>query len=223
LIAGAGGAGGVALCRTLRGSGWNVVAAGRNRERLEAELGDAADQIIEVDLTSEASIRRTVGTLADLEAMVYNAGKIDLATLADTTMEMFEASWRVNALGAFLCARAVAAQMVERQRGALVFVGATTSVRGGARTHAFASAKHALRGLAGALARELGPRGIHVAHLIIDGKVWGERTRQRFPQATEAQCLDAAAVAATIGALIDQPRSAWTFELDLRPAGETWT
>jgi NAD(P)-dependent dehydrogenase (short-subunit alcohol dehydrogenase family) len=226
LIAGAGGAAGVALCRTLRERGWNVVAAGRDRNKLVAELGDAADEILEVELTSEESVRRSVEvtkSLGDLEAMVYNAGRIDLAALADTTPEMFETSWRVNALGGFLCARAVAAPMVARARGTLVFVGATASLRGGAQTHAFASAKHALRGLANALAKELGPRGVHVAHLVIDGKVWGTRTRQRFPQAIEAECLDPTAVAAAICALIEQPRSAWTFEQDLRPSGEKWT
>ena len=105
----------------------------------------------------------------------------------------------------------------------MIFVGATASVRGGARSHAFASAKHALRGLCASLAKELGPSGVHVAHLVIDGKIWGARTRERFPAAQEAQCLDPAAVATTVCALIEQARSAWSFELDLRPSLERWS
>ena len=147
--------------------------------------------------------------------LVYNAGRIDLVPLADTTPEAFEASWRTNAFGAFLAARALAPGMLAG--GAMVFVGATASVRGGARTHAFASGKHALRGLARALAAELGPRGVHVAHVVVDGKIWGERTRRRFPDAREAECLAPGDVAAAVCALVEQPRSAWTFELDLRP------
>jgi NAD(P)-dependent dehydrogenase (short-subunit alcohol dehydrogenase family) len=113
--------------------------------------------------------------------------------------------------------------MLARGRGNMVFVGATSSVRGGGRTHAFASSKHALRGLAHSLAKELGPRGIHVAHLVVDGKVWGERARARFPGVREQDCLQPDAVAGAIGALIAQPRSAWTFEMDLRPFGEKWS
>lgn len=119
--------------------------------------------------------------------------------------------------------QALVPQMLQRGRGSMVFVGATASWRGGARTHAFASAKHALRGLSSSLAKELGPRGIHVAHLVIDGKVWGARTQQRFPDVREDQCIDPSAVAATICTLIEQPQSAWTFEMDLRPSVEKWS
>jgi short-subunit dehydrogenase len=113
--------------------------------------------------------------------------------------------------------------MAARGRGALIFLGATASLRGGRRTHAFAAGKHALRGLSSSLAKELGPRGVHVAHLVLDGKVWGERTRARFPDVEEAACLQPAAVAAAVLALIDQPRSAWTWEQDLRPSSEVWS
>lgn len=222
LVAGGGGSSGPFLCRALRKHGYRVVCAGRSGAALHAEVGEAADDIVEVELTSEESVRACVQSVGAVEAMVYNAGRLDLAPILDTSAETFTASWQANALGAFLCARHFAPMMIERGRGSMIFVGATASVRGGARTHAFASAKHAQRGLAYSLAKELGPRGVHVAHLVIDGKVWGRRTRERFPGVREDECLQPADVAAAICALLEQPRSAWTFEMDLRPSVEKW-
>lgn len=214
VVAGAGGDAGRAICRALRERGFHVAAAARTRARLQAELEGVAAELVELDLGSPGAVARAFGE-RKAEVLVYNAGRIDLVPLADTTPEAFEASWRTNAFGAFLAARALAPGMLAG--GAMVFVGATASVRGGARTHAFASGKHALRGLARALAAELGPRGVHVAHVVVDGKIWGERTRRRFPDAREAECLAPGDVAAAVCALVEQPRSAWTFELDLRP------
>jgi NAD(P)-dependent dehydrogenase (short-subunit alcohol dehydrogenase family) len=216
IVAGAGGDAGRAICRALRARGFRVVGMGRDRARLDAELEDAATEVVEVDLASPDAVARAFQQ-REAEALIYNAGRIDLATLAETTPDEFQASWRTNAFGAFLTARALAPAMLARHGGAMIFVGATSSVRGGSRTHAFASAKHALRGLARALAAELGSGGVHVAHLIIDGKIWGGRTRRRFPDARETDCLAPADVAAAVCTLIEQPRSAWTFELDLRP------
>ena len=220
LVVGAGGSLGSALCAALSERGFRVVAAGRNRAALEAEV--AADQFLEIEVSSVSSMAE-LATVGPLDVVVYNAGRLDLATLADTTPDMFTQSWQVNALGAFLCARAVTPHMTERGHGTMLFVGATASIRSGARTHAFSSAKHALRGLSSALAKELGPRGIHVAHIILDGKLWGDRTRRRFPDVTEARCLQPAAVAHTMMQVIEQPSSAWTFELDLRPHDEKWS
>lgn len=223
LVAGGGGSLGAALCRALAERGHRVVCAGRDGAALEAEVGAVADSIVEVELTSAESVGARLGAIGEVDVLVYNAGRIDLAPLVETTPEMFLASWQVNALGAFLCARTVAASMLARGRGSMVFVGATSSLRGSPRTHAFASAKHALRGLASALAKELGPRGVHVAHLVVDGKIWGPRTQRRFPDARPGDCLDPRAVAETICALTGQPPSAWTFELDLRPHTERWS
>jgi NAD(P)-dependent dehydrogenase (short-subunit alcohol dehydrogenase family) len=216
IVAGAGGQAGHAICLALRGRGFHVVGMGRDRARLAAELDGAAAELVEVDLASPNDVALALQQ-REAEVLIYNAGRIDLATLADTTPETFEASWRTNALGAFLAARALAPAMLVRRGGAMVFVGATASVRGGGRTLAFASAKHALRGFVRALAADLGPGGVHVAHVIVDGKIWGARTRGRFPDTREADCLAPADVAATVCALIEQPPSAWTFELDLRP------
>jgi NAD(P)-dependent dehydrogenase (short-subunit alcohol dehydrogenase family) len=223
VVVGAGGALGVATCRALGGLGYSVVALGRRRAALEAELGSDVTRVLEVDCADVSAMTSVLERIESPEVLVYNAGRIDLLPLAQTTPEVFVASWEVNALGAFLAARAVAPSMIARGRGKIVFVGATASLRGGARAHAFASAKHALRGLAGSLARELDPKGVHVSHLVIDGKIWGAKTRARFPDVREDQCLSPEAVAHTICALVEQPPSAWTFELDLRPSVERWS
>jgi NAD(P)-dependent dehydrogenase (short-subunit alcohol dehydrogenase family) len=178
---------------------------------------------LEVELTSTESVSAAVAKLPEIDVLVYNAGRIDLMPLGETTPEQFTASWQVNALGAFLCARGWAPAMVARGGGSMIFMGATASVRGGARSHAFASSKHALRGLASSLAKELGPSGVHVAHLIIDGTIWGARTRERSPNVREAECLAPESVANVVQHLIEQPRDAWTFELDLRPSVEKWS
>jgi NAD(P)-dependent dehydrogenase (short-subunit alcohol dehydrogenase family) len=216
IVAGAGGDAGLAICIALRERGYRVVGAGRDRARLDTELWDAAAELVEVDLASPASVAGAFER-RQADVLVYNAGRIDLVPLAATTPDAFEASWRINAFGAFLTARALAPAMLARGNGTMIFIGATASVRGTPRTHAFASAKHALRGLARSLAAELRPGGIHVAHLVVDGKIWGARTRRRFPDECEPECLAAADVAGAICALVEQPRSAWTFELDLRP------
>jgi NAD(P)-dependent dehydrogenase (short-subunit alcohol dehydrogenase family) len=222
-IAGSGGAAGTAICKSLGERGYRIVAAGRNRERLAAEVAGVADEIVEMDFASETSVDAQASVLREAEVLVYNAGRIDLANIADTTSQMFKASWADNVLGAFLCARHAAPAMVSRGRGSMLFMGATVSVRGGARTHAFASAKHALRRLAASLAKELGPSGVHIAHVVIDGKIWGDRTRRRFPDVRESECIDPTALAGAVTWLVEQPRSAWTFELDLRPYGERWS
>jgi NAD(P)-dependent dehydrogenase (short-subunit alcohol dehydrogenase family) len=216
IVAGAGGDAGRAICLALRERGFHVVGVARDISRLDEELDGACTELVEVDVTSAVAVAQAFQR-RQAEALVYNAGRIDLATVAETTPEAFEASWRINTLGAFLTARSLAPAMLAQRDGTMIFVGATSSVRGGRRTHAFASAKHALRGLVRALAAELGPGGVHVAHIIVDGKIWGARTCRRFPEARQADCVAPADMAAAVCALIEQPRSAWTFELDLCP------
>lgn len=216
IVAGAGGSAGRAICAGLASAGFHVVAAARDRARLAEEFNAIRAELIEVDLGVPDEVARAFET-RQADVLVYNAGRIDLAALAGTSAEVFEASWRTNALGAFLAAHALAPGMLARGAGAMVFMGATGSVRGSARTHAFASSKHALRGLARSLAAELGPGGVHVAHVVIDGKIWGERTLARFPGTRQAECLAPSDVARTVLELIAQPPSAWTFECDLRP------
>jgi NAD(P)-dependent dehydrogenase (short-subunit alcohol dehydrogenase family) len=153
------------------------------------------------------------------DVVIYNAHRIELRSALETTPDGFAEAWRVGCLGAFLVARRVLPAMRRRGAGTLIFTGATGSVRGGKRSAAFASAKFALRGLAQSLARELGPAGVHVAHVILDGLVWSERSRARFDARPETS-MDPRAIAATYRHLVAQDPSAWSHELDLRPHQE---
>jgi NAD(P)-dependent dehydrogenase (short-subunit alcohol dehydrogenase family) len=178
---------------------------------------------IACELTDPSSIDRALTeierTLAMPDVVIYNAHRIELRSVLETTADAFTEAWRVGCFGAFLVAQRVIPRMRERGAGTLVFTGATGSLRGGKRSAAFASAKFALRGLAQSLARELGPAGIHVAHVVIDGLIWSERSRARFG-ATQDTAIDPRAIASTYRHLVDQAPSAWTHELDLRPHHE---
>jgi NAD(P)-dependent dehydrogenase (short-subunit alcohol dehydrogenase family) len=175
------------------------------------------------DVTDADAVRGAFHRIAvehgPAQNLIYNAHELFIGPFAETKAETFERIWRVNTLGAFLCAGAAIPQMLSSGGGAVVYSGATASLRGGARFAAFASSKFALRGLAQSLAREYGPQGIHVAHVIIDGLIWGPAARDRH-KADKARCLDPDAIAETIMCLIAQPRQVWTHEIDLRPATE---
>ncbi|MGH8760360.1 MAG: SDR family NAD(P)-dependent oxidoreductase, partial [Burkholderiales bacterium] len=144
-------------------------------------------------------------------------GNVDQIVAAD-----FEAAWRTNALGCFLSVQQVLPGMRRRGGGCIVVIGATASIKGGAHFAAFASAKAALRSLAQSLARQLGPENIHVAHVVIDGVVALERTRKLMPDRKDEFFMQPDAIADSVFHLTTQPRSAWTFELDLRPFAEKW-
>jgi NAD(P)-dependent dehydrogenase (short-subunit alcohol dehydrogenase family) len=172
------------------------------------------------DLTSATEVDRAFAEIetagGPAEVVLYNAHRLELRSSRQTSADVFEAVWRVNCFGAFVVAGRVLPGMVERGSGVLLFSGATASVRGGERTAAFASSKFALRGLAQSLAREFGPHGVHVAHVVLDGLIWSAQTRARFSP-EEASCMSPDDVAAVLVGLAEQRRSAWTHELDLRP------
>lgn len=151
------------------------------------------------------------------ELLIYNAGSGAWGTVTEITPEQFEASWRVNAFGAFLCAAQCAPEMVSRGRGVMLFTGATAGVKAGPRSVAFGPAKFAMRGLAQSLARDLGPKGIHVAWINVDGAIDipGRNTGLK-----QEDMLRAEAIAETYWHLAHQDRSAWTMELEVRPFKE---
>lgn len=191
------------------------VASGLTEARAFAcDVGDAA----EVERTF-AAIREALG---DPAVVIYNAGSGVFGGFADVTAQDFETAWRVNTLGSFLVAKQVVPAMEQAGAGTIVFVGATASRRGGAKTIAFAPAKAAQRSFAESLARQEGPKGIHVALIVIDGVVDLARTRARMPDKPDDFFVKPDDVAATAAMLAAQPRSAWTFELEARPFGERW-
>jgi len=158
--------------------------------------------------------------LAEPELLLYNAGSGVWGTIVDITPEQYEAAWRVNALGAFLCAKEVVPAMVAAGHGVILFTGATAGVKAGPRSIAFGPAKFAMRGLAQSLARDLGPRGIHVAWINIDGGIDIPRVRRGNPHFKDEDLLKPEAIADTYWHLAHQHPSAWTMELELRPFKE---
>jgi len=168
-------------------------------------------------------IEREVGPI---EVLVFNIGANVPCSILDETARKYFKIWEMACLGGFLNAREVARRMVARGHGTIIFTGATASLRGSAHFAAFAGAKHALRALAQSMARELGPKNIHVAHVVVDGSIDTEFIRSNFPDKyatkNEDGILNPDHIAENYWHLHTQPRDAWTFELDLRPWNERW-
>lgn len=160
--------------------------------------------------------------MGEAQVVAYNAGSGVFGALDDLSVDDFEASWQVNALGLFLVAKEVVPAMKVAGSGAIVVTGATASRRGVARTTAFAPAKAAQRSLCEALARQLGPHSIHVALIIVDGVVDLPRTRAYMKDKPDEFFVKPSCVADLASSLVRQDKSAWTFEAEARPFGETW-
>lgn len=234
-VVGAGVATGAAVARRFARAGYVACVARRKVEKLgplvaqiEAEGGRAAayaldstqeDQMVEV----VDRIERDVGPI---EVAVYNAAIGARFAIAEHPAADFERVWRVNAFGAFLMGREVAKRMEPRARGTILFTGATAALRGGAHLAAFAASKHALKALAQSMARELFPKNIHVAHVVIDGPIDTPLIRRMMPRVFEERPADGVLnpddIAEAYYDLHRQRRSAWTQETELRPWKEPW-
>lgn len=162
-------------------------------------------------------IRRELG---ETDVLIYNAAMRPFGTLMETKPATFERTWRVGVFGAFLAAQQVVPAMLEKERGVILFTGATAGVKPFATSAAFGPAKFAMRGLAYVMARDLGPKGIHVAWINIDGAIDTPFIRQRFPQIKDEDMLTPSAIAETYWHLAHQDRSAWTLDIDMRPFKE---
>ena len=235
LVVGAGEATGGAIARRFAREGYTACVTRRSADKLrplveqiEAAGGRARafgsdarreEQMVELVQT----IEREVGPI---EVCVFNVGGNVRFPIRETTARVYTKVWEMAALAGFLTGREVAKAMVPRARGTIIFTGATASLRGGKGFAAFAGAKHALRALAQSMARELGPEGIHVAHVVIDGAIDTQFIRETFPERyklkDQAGILDPEAIAESYWQLHRQARSAWTHELDLRPWMEPW-
>jgi NAD(P)-dependent dehydrogenase (short-subunit alcohol dehydrogenase family) len=177
------------------------------------------------DITKSESVQAAADAarrdFGPFTVLVHNASSITIAPFIETTVEHFEDLWRVTCLGGVNSAKSVLPDMLAAKSGTMIFTGATAALRGGSSFSAFASAKFALRGLTQSLAREYGVKGIHVAHVVVDGLIWAQKARDRF-DAKEENCLSPDAIADQYLGLIEQDRSTWTQELDLRPYLETF-
>ena len=227
VIAGVGPGNGTALARRFAAEGYRIALLARQKSSfasLAEELPLARGY--ECDVSDAATVAATFGAiraeLGEIEALLFNAGSGVFADVEAITPEQFEAAWRVNALGALLCAQQVIPGMKAKGRGSIIFIGATASRRGGPRTAAFAPAKAAQRSLAESMAKSLGPTGIHVALIIVDGVVDLPRTRERMPDKQDAFFVDPAGVAQIAMDLCRQSPRAWSFEVEARPAIEPW-
>ena len=226
-VVGVGPGNGAAFARKFSAEGYRVALLARNEAYL-AELAGKIENskayghdVTDIDRTAEV-FSRIKGELGPVEVLVYNAGAGHFKNVEEATVEDFETDWRVNALGCFVAAQQVIPDMRAAKGGNIVVIGATASLRGTARFAPFASSKAAQRNLAQSMARHLGPEGIHVSYVIIDGVIDLQRTRQRMPDMADDFFLNPTDIASSVFFLTTQPRSAWTFELDVRPFGEKW-
>ena len=226
-VVGVGPGNGEALARRFSADGYAVALMARRSEltsKLAAALPHAMAYVCDVaDAASvAAAFAQTRAELGEVEVLAYNAGSGAWGSIDDVSAEDFERSWRVNALGLFSCAKEVIPAMRARGEGAIVVVGATASRRGGAGAAAFGPAKMAQKGLAESMARHLGPAGIHVALIVVDGIVRTPAVKARFPDRPEDAFIAPAAVADIAANLVGQDRSAWSFEVEARPYLERW-
>ena len=235
LIIGAGDATGGEIAKRFARGGYIACMTRRNADKLaplieEIEqqggtaFGFASDarkeeQVVEL-------MERIESEIGPIEVLVFNIGANVPCSILEETARKYFKIWEMACFGAFLTGREAAKRMVTRERGTIIFTGATAGIRGAAGFAAFAGAKHALRALAQSMARELGPRNIHVAHVVVDGAIDTDFIKDTFPEmyAKKAQdgILNPVHIAENYWHLSQQPRDAWTHELDLRPWMERW-
>ena len=227
VVIGVGEGNGAAFARAFAREGMSLALLARGTaftQALAEEIGDA--RAYSCDVTDSESIAETFNAirtdLGDPSVLIYNAGSGVRGDAESISLEAFENAWRVNALGALAASREVIPAMKAAGEGAIMFIGATASLRGGPQTAGFASAKGAQRILAESMARSLWPQGIHVALIVIDAVVDLPRTRERMPDKPDDFFIKPDDVAATALWLAKQPRSSWTFEATVRPFGEKW-
>ncbi len=224
------------LCARFAREGHHVFVAGRTESKVaavaaEIEAGGGVATPLVADATDEASVAALWETATatgegEVDLAVYNAGNNTPGRIMDIQADYFEAAWRVCCFGGFLFGREAARRMTAGGAGTLIFTGASASLRGRAGFGAFNASKAALRAFAQALAKEVGPQGVHVAHVVVDGPIGGEKIKQGFPKYAERLgeqgMISLAALADAYWYLYRQPPSGWTFEVDVRTSVENW-
>lgn len=230
VIAGVGPGVGTALARKFHQEGCRVGLLARSEDYLQQVTEGLADPErilgLPTDLTDPEQISRAFAAIdarfGKVDILVNHASYADWTGLLDGGVETFRKSWEVTVLGAYHCCRQVAPGMVEAGNGTILFTGATSSVRGRGYALGFSSAKFALRGMAQSLAVELWPQGVHVAHLIIDGMIDTPEVRRKMSPGPEEPLLEPDDIAESYWMVTRQPRTAWSWELDLRPYNEAF-
>jgi NAD(P)-dependent dehydrogenase (short-subunit alcohol dehydrogenase family) len=226
IVVGVGPGLGSALVRTFVIEGYTVLAAARSASALqhfEREREEGRVIPVNCDATKPADVQRLFDASeqhGQLAVTIFNAGAFVRSSILETEPDEFERCWRVGCLAGFLVGRAAARKMIEHGSGTILLTGATASLRGGPGFVNLASPKFGLRAVAQSMARELGPKGIHVAHVIIDGQIRSERYEHLLGERGPDSLLEPDAIARAYLTLHRQHRSAWTHELDLRPWSE---
>jgi len=222
---------GAAVARRFAREGFAVALMARREEsvagvRAEIEGAGGTALPVSTDAADPASVAaafdRVRTELGDPEVFVYNAGAFQMGGILDLSPEKFDECFKANCAGAFYAAQRVLPAMVENGRGTILLTGATAALRGGARFSALAAGKFGLRALGQSMAREFGPQGIHVAHVVIDGQIDTTRLRETSPEREDHTTLSPDAIAEAYWQLHSQDSTAWTLELDLRPSVESF-
>lgn len=219
---------GTAYAQTFSEAGYALGLLSRSGAGIKLSTGgDRSVRSYACDAGDPGSLRDALvsvqNDLGPIDVVIYNADLAQFGTLDDVSEVQFEQSWRVGALGLFTTAKVLGPEMAERRSGTIIVSGATAALRGNVWTTAFAPSKSAQRTLANALAKQLGPKGVHVAYLVIDGVIDTEDTRTNFaPNEPDDFFIKPTQIAQTALMLARQDKSAWTFELDIRPFGEKW-
>lgn len=220
---------GAAVARRFAREGYAVALMARGEDKLrpvkeQIESAGGVALALPTDATDAASVTAAFAharqELGDIEVLVYNAGAFKIEGILDIDPEEFESSWKANCFGAFLAAQQVLPAMVAQKRGTILLTGATAALRGSARFACLAVGKFGLRALAQCIARELGPQGIHVAHVVVDGQIDTPWLRAMQPGRELVTLLEPDAMAESYWHLHIQHPTTWTLELDLRPAVE---
>jgi NAD(P)-dependent dehydrogenase (short-subunit alcohol dehydrogenase family) len=235
LVIGAGDATGGAIAKRFAQEGYVACVTRRSADKLQplvdaikANGGDAYGFACDARKEEKviALVEQIESEIGPIEAFVFNIGANVPCSILEETARKYFKIWEMACFSGFLNAREVAKRMAKRQRGTILFTGATAGMRGAAGFAAFAGAKHGIRALAQSMARELGPMNIHVAHVVVDGAIDTDFIRESFPEkyATKDEdgILNPEHIAENYWYLHSQPRDAWTFELDLRPWSERW-
>ncbi len=220
-VVGVGPKNGRAFAKRFADEGYSVALLSRSTEYTGSLADELGGRAYACDATDPAAIKsafaRIRDELGEVDVLVYNAGSGKFGTFDDVADEEFEKGWQINVRGLLQSTREVVGPMRDKGDGSIIVTGATASLRGKPFTAAFASAKAAQRSLAQSLARQLGPEGIHVALVIVDGKVGTDE--QSGDEGTHLRPSD---IARTVYHLVTQPKSAWSFEVDVRPFAESW-
>ena len=236
LIIGAGENLGSSIARCFAKEKFKVVVARRNGETLNSLKSEIEEEggichSFSLDARKENDVIKFIeeieNEIGPIEVAVYNIGANIKYNITETTSQKYYKVWEMAAFGAFLMGREVSKKMIQRKKGTIIFTGATASMRGGDGFSAFSGAKHAKRALAQSMARELGPKGIHVAHIIIDGAIDTPWVKENFPEFVRQKkdidgLMNPDDIALNYLWIYKQPKNAWTHELDLRPWVEKW-